>query len=209
MPKRSGEGDGPTQKKRRSERLSVRLISLHGAKNKEDAEQVQECKLFALPAELRNSIYEEVLQQGADVSIDADTRIPALLQVSKQVRSETQAMWYEGNTFLFIITDCDGAVVSSWHRLCMALDYTDINFNIMIRGDPNWSNLMKWCKAVCEDDCVAVQGEPDDSDLTSVVVSATSIAFRFAEVEGRWEDCEKVLLELRHMAVIQDGDWSK
>ncbi|KAK4895243.1 hypothetical protein LTR27_006586 [Elasticomyces elasticus] len=204
MPKRSREADNPVQNKRRSKRLSAKSKN-----NTEHEEQTQECKLFALPAELRNSIYEEVLQQGTDVAIDADTRIPALLQVSKQVRSETLAMWYKGNTFRFFITDCDGALVCAWHRHCIAIGFTAIDFNIIIRGEPNWSNLMKWCKAVCEDDCVAVQGQPGDSSLASVVVSATSIAFRSNEFEGSWEDCEKVLLELRHMAVIQDEDWSQ
>ncbi|KAK4950828.1 hypothetical protein LTR10_010821 [Elasticomyces elasticus] len=205
MPKRMKEADDPVQNKRKSKRLR--------AKNKdstERAEQAQECKLFALPAELRNSIYEEVLIHDDDIAVTIETRIPALLQASKQLRAETHAMWHERNKFVHKVLNCDAALLCSWsrHMLTFAYDPDTSLHAVDMVGKPNWTNLMTWCKAVCVENCVSVMAETDDTFFGSVIASATGVALRFAEIKGRWEDCEKVLLELKHMAVVHNRAWS-
>ncbi|KAK3653363.1 hypothetical protein LTR56_004567 [Elasticomyces elasticus] len=197
MPKRSGEGGGPTQKKRRSERFS--------AKNKEDAEQGQECKLFALPAELRNSIYEMVLIQDTHIEITANSRVPALLQVSRQMRVETFSMWLTSNFFAFTITDCDASLLCAWERAL----FQAVTAKIMLHleGKPNWTRLMAWCKEVCGDRAGAAAALPTDSKFKGFIVAATGVAWRFADFGGSWTDCEKVLGELRHSAALEDADW--
>ncbi|KAK5678526.1 hypothetical protein LTS10_008970 [Elasticomyces elasticus] len=204
MPKRSREADGPVQNRRRSKRLS--------AKNKDDAEhteQTQECKLFALPAELRNSIYEDVLIEDAKIEVTVNTRVPALLQVSKQTREETLSMWLQTNTFNFTITNCDASLICGWERFWSARKFRElkIKINMVLVGTPNWSALMKWCKEVCEDEAGAATPQLTDTKFGGIITTATGIAWRFSEFYGPWARCEKVLGELRHSAALEDADW--
>ncbi|KAK5719317.1 hypothetical protein LTR15_007840 [Elasticomyces elasticus] len=202
MPKRSREADGPVQNKRRSERLS--------AKNKDGAEhieQTQECKLFALPAELRNSIYEEVLLQEARIEVTTDSRVPPLLQVSRQIRAETVAMWHKGNKFHFFIEGCDATLVWSWERLFSKLGLGYAEYLMTVEETPNWTNLMKWCKTICERKCGAVPADTKDTRFMSVIAVANGIAFQFSQFGGSWWACEQVLGELRGTAAKHDKAW--
>ncbi|KAK3641142.1 hypothetical protein LTR56_006864 [Elasticomyces elasticus] len=202
MPKRSREADGPVQNKRRSKRLSTKQND-----NAEHVQPTQECKLFALPAELRNSMYEMVLIQDTSIDVTVDTRLPALLRVSKQIRVEALIMWHEGNTFEFMITKCNASLLCSWLRLRRAHRIKAIKATMEFDEIPDWSNLMAWCKAICVDHCNAVTPDPDGEGFIGIVVSATSIALRLAEYGRSWEECEKVLNELRYMAGIQNRAW--
>jgi hypothetical protein len=63
-----------------------------------------ESRFLALPAELRNDIYEYVLQDPQNTHITGRRNFPsrALLQLSRQIREEAGSLFYGGRTFYFI-----------------------------------------------------------------------------------------------------------
>ncbi|KAK5711052.1 hypothetical protein LTR15_012699 [Elasticomyces elasticus] len=158
--------------------------------------------LFRLPAELRNEIYEMVLLQRNPVhsiQVNRDLRVPALLQVSRQVREETLKIWFEGNGFYYTVRDCNATVMVAWERHCRPLGLYEINAELMMVGKPNWANLRKWCKTIClegvrgacPEGCLTACGEEclasrqsSSGDFKTearhtVIISATDIACGF------------------------------
>ncbi|CAK3876740.1 Hypothetical predicted protein [Lecanosticta acicola] len=70
------------------------------------AKDAQDSRLFQLPAELRNTIYEFVLYSEDPVVLEdlwgrSSLRFPALLQVCRQVRDEAAGIWYSSSVFLW------------------------------------------------------------------------------------------------------------
>ncbi|KAK5690541.1 hypothetical protein LTR97_012094 [Elasticomyces elasticus] len=186
--------------------------------------------LFWLPAELNNDIYEMVLLQRNPVhslQVNRDLRVPALLQVSQQVRHETLKIWFEGNGFHYTVRDCNAGVMVAWERHCRSLGLYEIKAELMIVGKPNWANLRKWCKAIClegvrgacpegcltacGEECLATrQGSSGDYQTEArhtVIISATDIACQFFGKPSSWKNCRAVLKHLRAAVCTYDGDW--
>ncbi|KAK3630330.1 hypothetical protein LTR56_017506 [Elasticomyces elasticus] len=186
--------------------------------------------LFRLPAELRNEIYEMVLLQRNPVhslQVNRDLRVPALLQVSRQVRHETLKIWFEGNGFYYTVRDCNAGVMVAWERHCRSLGLYEIKAELMMVGKPNWANLRRWCKAIClegvrgacpegcltacGEECLATRQSSSDDHQTearhTVIISATDIACQFFGKPSSWRNCRAVLKHLRAAVCAYDGDW--
>jgi len=68
--------------------------------------------LFKLPPELRNRIYHEALLSPTAVHVTSPTaepiwQSPGILKTCRQLRGETSAIYYSGNTFLVRSNGCD------------------------------------------------------------------------------------------------------
>ncbi|KAK4945834.1 hypothetical protein LTR10_014925 [Elasticomyces elasticus] len=188
--------------------------------------------LFRLPAELRNDIYEMVLLQRNPVhslQVNKDLRVPALLQVSRQVRHETLKIWFQGNGFYYTVRNCNASVMVAWERHCRSLGLFEIKAELMMVGDPNWPNLRKWCKAICREgvrgacpegcmtacgeECLATRHSSSNDFQTearhTVIISATDIACRFFGQPSAWKKCKAVLDHLQAAVCAYDGKWMK
>lgn len=164
--------------------------------------------MLALPAELRNAIYEEVLPQNTDIVVYKRLRVPPLLQVCRQVRGEAAGMWFESNRFLHDVKHCDASLLIAWDRCCSALGMFNSEHAITIRGYADWNNLMQWCKACCNDGCTFLDDTGNNRlKISSVVSAATKIAARSYKNWQSWKECKVVLAELRAAVGRYEEPW--
>ncbi|KAK5744422.1 hypothetical protein LTR17_002132 [Elasticomyces elasticus] len=173
------------------------------------------CMLPTIAPELRNKIYELVLLEEDIICVDKKLRVPALLQVCRQIRTDTLAMWYERNTFCFTIMHCNPGLILRFDELIMATELvnnTAVEMRSFVKGKPNWGNLMKWCRAVYLQDALALVKDDGRDDgrtekLTAVITAATTLARRFFHASGSWRKCEAALGDLRFAVGKYDPRW--
>ncbi|KAK0262793.1 hypothetical protein B0A54_09096 [Friedmanniomyces endolithicus] len=129
------------------------LASLH------IAESTNECRLLALPKELREQIFDHAILEDIDtvISITEDgPKQPGLLRVSTQVRRETLTRYYAYNKFGIVISDFDALAVLPSYRL--QHEYFDPPTSpdarraavgcvgLQIKFSPEWSDMVGWCR---------------------------------------------------------------
>ncbi|KAK5695989.1 hypothetical protein LTR97_008409 [Elasticomyces elasticus] len=199
MPKRSRDAESQVPRKER------KVEGQH-----DSSTTFVDCKLLELSAELRNIIYELVLLSKDAIFVTPTLRSPSLLQVSRQIRTETLAMWYESNTFEITVNDCKADLLHAWCRNHHALGVSPPAV-LDITGIPDWGNLATWCKAICEDDCSALRKDSLDSRLECVIAAATEIAASCNKMskskKTSWAYCEDLLSNLRHVVLKLDPRW--
>lgn len=91
-------------------------------------------RLLALPAELRNRIYEYALIQDGQ---------PALLLTSCQIRQESLQIWYNRNDFEVPVRDCDASLLAKWGRHAKDKAPRGRKPVLVMSGVPHWANLVK------------------------------------------------------------------
>ncbi|KAK3617303.1 hypothetical protein LTR56_025371 [Elasticomyces elasticus] len=152
--------------------------------------------LFGLPPELRINIYELVLLR--DSLVDAQWREPALLSVSRRVRDEASSVYYKGNQFNHDIMDCNADLMHKWVLHVYGLGFDRLKIDMLVVGQPNWTNLLQWCRELCECKAgVCLKCANGRDELDSVVEAATQIAVQFCDADRSWEECKPVLEALR------------
>jgi hypothetical protein len=170
--------------------------------------------LFSLSAELRNRIYEEVLEPAPEswTYLHDDFRQPALLCVNRQIRSEARRMWYDKNEFLVTIRRCDARLLCKVNRLLPEAkligsrppECDRITFEW--DGVCDWANLMWWCREVQRGN---LRRLPDDKmrlgEYLCVVESALAVAH--LHVDGSWSKCKEILTTLRYAYSKIDLAW--
>ncbi|KAK5692882.1 hypothetical protein LTR97_010358 [Elasticomyces elasticus] len=171
------------------------------------------CGFFKLPAELRNAIYERVLPLGRRIRFDtyAKLKLPALLQVCRQIRNETVGMYYNGNSFVIQTRGCKPGPCASWKQRLQAMGLRNVKTDIaiMLSSEPNWANLMQWCKAVHSGDAIGpVQGYCHSSH-DRFVAAAMDIARSYKGKPGTWDQCEALLKSLRYAIANYESKWYK
>ncbi|KAK3620960.1 hypothetical protein LTR56_023096 [Elasticomyces elasticus] len=198
MPKKKRQGSGAVTASKRTLRSQTksRLADI----------KEQKSAFLALPAELRNTIYELALLQSDDIEVDDQLRPPPLLQVSRQVREETGSMWYERNVFFQRVMDCDARLVSTWSRYCRNIGMSG-EVQIVISGVPNWSNLLEWCRELVEGHSGYPFPDENDDNMESMILSAHKIALDFNRDHRPWKDCKMVLEVLRRAVGRYDSRW--
>ncbi|KAK1074959.1 hypothetical protein LTR12_006320 [Friedmanniomyces endolithicus] len=128
------------------------LASLH------IAESTNECRLLALPKELREQIFDHAILEDTHTVISINENgpeQPGLLRVSAQVRRDTLTRYYTYNKFGIVISDFDAQAVLPSYRL--QHKYFDPPENadarraavgcvgLQIRFSPEWSDMVGWC----------------------------------------------------------------
>jgi hypothetical protein len=190
----------------------------------QSSDKEQSTCLLDLSAELRNRIYEHVLLDEEITIIDKDFRPPALLQVNRQVRSETHRMYYAQQKdgyeydleFNIVITNCDAALLKKAQRLQDEIDHFHhqigrhdhvLNFDIRAGGRGDWPNLMAWCQGVqraeIRYDCLFAES----SNYNYMAVLRSALAVAKSHVGGSWERCSDALDELRPVLGVIDCAW--
>ncbi|KAK5739144.1 hypothetical protein LTR17_005445 [Elasticomyces elasticus] len=166
-------------------------------------------RLFGLPAELRVAIYEYTLvQRGEDILVDAHWQAPALLRVSWRISEEASSIYYEGNTFTHDIQDCNADLMLKWIRYCFSLGIYDANSIMLINGRPNWTNLMRWCEALCEGKGgISLECPGEKAQMESVMEAANEIAVHFCRMDKAWQECKPVLEALRRTVGTFEPEW--
>ncbi|KAK3653365.1 hypothetical protein LTR56_004569 [Elasticomyces elasticus] len=201
MAKRTGEDDGVVQKKKRkTPQRKVKSITTSTGK----------CMLPTIAPELRNKIYELVLLENKKICINKKLRMPALLQVCRQIRSDTLVMWYERNAFSITVMHCHADVLLRWVRHIEIAPLRGINkvpTLVFIRGTPDWSNLMAWSKAVWVDGGVTFDDLPGKRKLIQVINAATAMADRLGGNGRPWSECESALEDFRVAVGAYDSKW--
>jgi len=148
-------------------------------------------------------IYEYALVDAGESTVTAQLRPPALPQTCRKIRAETRGTWYTMNTFLFTIRDCDARFLMAWADLVESLHEVDEETVIEISGQPNWANLLGWCRTVCDENCLFMEQDEEEGALETVIATAHAIAARHCQNDWPWSECEKTLEDL-HLTV---GKW--
>jgi len=146
------------------DRCTVRLVQIAGAERarEDNAPKVDEpTGLFRLPRKLQDPIYHFALVEPKMDTMEHDVLPPpqpALLQVCRQIRSETTKLYYFSNflqpvRLLFQIIDCDASKYSSW---CQSSPLRKDSWlpTWSFAGDKrDWSNMLIWLEAYCRKVC--------------------------------------------------------
>lgn len=111
-------------------------------------------RLSALPAELRNRIYELALIQPERITVSVETKHQsALAQVSKRLRQECRSINYTHNTFTFQVMDNDTSLLVAWLtavggatvRVIESIHVDCYGVTSLARGkDRDWTQLADW-----------------------------------------------------------------
>lgn len=144
-------------------------------------ESVAKSPLFDLPPEIRNTIYRYVLVKTRNIAITKSRGIPepALLLVSKLVRSETYELFYIENKFKCVVIQFDPACIMLANRRWSALsripgtilDPIINGLALDLRGRRNWKNLVAWFRFVHQVTCCGRPARPHDDDAEESLMS--------------------------------------
>jgi len=166
--------------------------------------------LFALPAELRNIIYEEVLCTDSLIPVGHGMIFnePGLLQLNKQTREEGSKMFYLENEFRFHIRDFDCTLLRRWVRSNKLR--RDASMYIVVNPSNHWSNLKIWLRHAYLDRRLAIGAPMEPSTPRTEYMYAMCQFFRVVLRESHagasWESVERHLEDLRYaMAILKPG----
>ena len=104
-------------------------------------------RFLSLPSEVRNTIYRHTLVKGK-ITVNPNRpapQPPGLLEVNRQVRSETINIYYRENIFLFRFNNMNADNYIKWCMSSPTRCNTRVEFKFA--GTPNWDNLMRWLEA--------------------------------------------------------------
>ena len=171
------------------------LQAKHASESAQETRIPQTSKLLALPAELRNSIYELALLGDKDeqVKITADFKHPGLLSVCSQLHNETLGIWYHNHEFLVNVKDCDATILNAWTGHCCDLGFRDAAIYKFQSGLTDRTALRKWCYAIFSGNrsrrVIRVEG-------MTYMESLVSKAHELAEHSNSWKQAVRELDEL-------------
>lgn len=117
--------------------------------------------LFDLPAELRNDIYRSCLTDASRFSIKLDDsfKIPDLLQVSRQIRSEASSIFFLENMFAVDFSDFNCSIYRAFTKQPLVAEILNdrrTGHVVMYPAVPHennmvWKNLLEWLKLSHDD----------------------------------------------------------
>jgi len=165
------------------------------------------CRIFALPAELRNQIYRQVLVED-QITMTPEgaaplTPPPTLLQTCRRIREEAASIYFEENTFAFYVTSLDVCRVTEWADL--SEQHAQANQILAFVSQPNWANLLHWLELFYKDECAGFE-EPDADRLEqhpegAIVHHAFTMVGQLKEEPGMTWEKVRQLLESVHVCI--------
>ncbi|KAK4891702.1 hypothetical protein LTR27_009710 [Elasticomyces elasticus] len=219
------EQDGPEPQTPRTRSRPSRLIETCGSPTQEKLSRRQSKParkhqvkrhggLFSLPAELRIQIYEYVLldpNKERGVLVTPQLTLPALHSVSRLVRHETTSIYYRGQTFTHEVWDCNADTMLAWCESGIKMGVYTVHDKwrsiLTMRGEPNWTNLMRWCKERHEKSGPNVPISEDHTPYETVVVACIRLAREFRDAGRSWKECTDVLDALRRSVGAYENKW--
>ena len=170
--------------------------------------------LLALPAELRNRIYEYTLASEIPTHIMArniNRMPPPWLLSCKQIYNEALKIWFYVNQkhTVIEIDDLDARTFIHWTKRRQELKVPFNDPPVHCRTSYNWKNLMLWCKAVWAAktywEMSPSNGGVWASETNLVVWSALELASDYHDLP--WQDCEQALGSLRNAISVYQPRW--
>ncbi|KAK5111965.1 hypothetical protein LTR85_011712 [Meristemomyces frigidus] len=163
-------------------------------------------RFLSLPPELRNAIYEYALLGPSSIEVNPDFKIPGPLVACQQVRNEALGIYYKLNTFSIVVEDCDATLLNLWTQHCCKIGQLEYDLAILVDGDANWDNLVKWVKAIWAGDgsrrLLEVEGM---SELEQSICAAHDIGYELTH--SKWQGCEDALWDLLIRIGGKDDSW--
>ena len=175
---------------------------------------VAQSPLFNLSPELRNMIYRFAIVAEDNVRITKTSGIPepALLSVSKTVRSEAFGIFYFENEFFAVVERYDPATVllamRRSSRYAPAIGLAGIRRVVLPNHqDPNWNNLVKWLHLCLQKDCMAFGTHEYDDAEVKLVAGLFKTVLEDRTMPAKTLDI--LLKNIRPALVELNGDWAK
>lgn len=184
------------------------------------------CLLLDLPPEIRTMIWDYALTSPTAIKITDKLKSPALVQVNRQIRSETRKLALTNNRYQIEIVACDARLFAKffqhWHRVvnsdwaAAALSSNEkkkiekkkekklsLPIRIGLVGDCHWGNLVRWCRLVSRGKCGSLRVGAAGRGRSLIVEAATGLAAN----AGSWGEVERGLEFWRPVAGLDDGRW--
>lgn len=174
------------------------------AASKDD--KCKDSRLLALPGELRTKIYEFCLLEPDLINIDSNPVEPALLSVNRQMRKEARPLYYNDNNFSVPVIDYNDELLCKFYKRSRDLTGTVRSGSLILSGNPNWTNLMRWCENIWRAKSTGLDRH-EDGALAVVLYAAHEIAYHHRELQASWEACEKALANLKLVVQTLDPRW--
>ncbi|OQO14523.1 hypothetical protein B0A48_01401 [Cryoendolithus antarcticus] len=182
-------------------------------------QQRKRCLLLnKLPGEIRNMIWHYAVVQNPITVTSSGPGEPGLLRASRQIRRETRAMYYSANEFIVEVMDYDGAALTPWSRQHYRYANAESCCKILMLGEPDWGNLMRWCKDVAQTPCALIPAleqkkpkcdcgqhnhYPDDDVAEGMIRIADELRWNLG-----WASVEKVLEGAHQAVTARNRDWA-
>ena len=174
---------------------------------------IAQSPLFKLSPELRNMIYRFAIVTKNKVRIAKTRGIPepALLSVSKTVRSETFGIFYSENKFLAVAERYDpAAILLTMRRLSVsdaAIGLTGIRgFALITDEDPNWNNLVKWLHLCLQEGCFGLGSYESDNAEAKLIAGLFETVYEDPTMSA--VNLDILLKNIRPALVELDEDWA-
>lgn len=170
-----------------------------------------------IPAELRNDIYRRCLtsRRPLEIEVDFSFRVPALLQVSRQIRTEASPIFLYENRLLFDFSDLDCSIYKAFFTRTVAA-------KVFARRGPGvrmyaeipretsmvWSNLLEWLKLFHDEGTTLRPWSTRNGGLRRNAAADAFDLVKQMRNKIPWEDIVKVLEVYKGAMEIQaDGNW--
>ncbi|KAK3650912.1 hypothetical protein LTR56_005963 [Elasticomyces elasticus] len=188
--------------------------------NKQDIELP---RIFKLPAELRNRIWEFALTDPLIVTAtNPYFSTPGITRTCRQARKEALGIWLLGSSFQIVVQDCDMAwfhetyepsmmaVLRSARKLGAVKKLSNLSEDYMISdaGAPHWGNLVKSLKVYHKISPVYTHCPFHDGSTTMVKVIMAAYGTVGAMHGQAWAEVEKRLEEWHIVLVAMDTRWT-
>jgi hypothetical protein len=157
-------------------------------------------------------IWDFTLTSPTPILITDQLKQPALVQVNRQIRSETRKIALLNNNYRIDVVACDARLFAKFFQLWQYIVNSDVKqgkkmFQLPIRikllGDCHWLNLANWCRLVSRGKCGALTIGPAARGMSKIVEAATALA---ASAES-WEELDRGLKIWRPVAALDDPQW--
>ena len=165
--------------------------------------------LFALPAELRNQIYQLVLVVNTPIVIDTDptATLPHLLAVSSQIRQEARGIYYIENKFHLRVRDFNARAYLPWVQMAEPFwakaPHNPMKWALTTSG-PHWENLKAWLEIAHKDTRWAMIHTGGHSEIR-ILCGASDVVVALRDKP--WSVVEAILPGIREMLASQDQGW--
>lgn len=175
---------------------------------------VAQSSLFKLSPELRNIIYRLAVVSEDEVNITKAGGIPepALLSISKIVRSETLGIFYHENEFTCVVRDYDPApAVLALRRASKCGKPTGprgiANFEFRCHREPNWKELVKWLHLCGQGLCVGLSRTDEDDTEDKMLAGLFDAVLDNPDIT----ECSAniIMQAMRPVLAGLDKDWAK
>ena len=163
------------------------------------------------PPEIRNIIDRHTLVVG-DIHVLPGTPpppTPGLLEVNRQIWSESIDIYYKENGFRWYITDFNADVYITWARSSMRRYHSTHYYKLL--GIPDWGNLLRWLEATFEQEAPGVGWEGEKKPycfITKAAIELFQLVRQMRDQGLTWEQVKLNLERVRLTLAAVDLDWA-